>query len=331
MDGGGRRAALACASAALAAVLTGCGGSTPSGAPPLPPVSTPTATDTAVDGAPGGDAGDPGADASDLAKLAEEAARGASKGPTSNIAPRDGEVFGGDVSWPQCPPGTGIPEKQGKGLPMPLPEAEYVVLGLTNGPGFTPNPCLADQVAWAKTNDVLVSVYAVSSYPSAETLKKYGADGPYDATDRLGRLRNVGYQQARFNIGTMGQVGVVSPIVWIDVEPVPNFDWSTDLQANAAVIEGVARGYTDAGFAIGVYSTPHLYRRVVGDLELGGVPEWRAAGQTSRAEALNRCGPDWSIQGGTAVMGQWVEQQRDLNLTCPGIAADLGRWFHRFS
>lgn len=331
MDGAGRRAALACAATALAAVLTGCGGSTPSGAPPLPPVSTPTATDTSVDGAPGGDAGDPGADASDLAKLAEEAAREASQRPTSDIAPRDGEVLGGDVSWPQCPPGTGIPEKQGKGLPMPLPEAEYVVLGLTNGPGFTPNPCLADQVAWAKDNDVLVSVYAVSSYPSRATLQEYGADGPYDATDRLGRLRNVGYQQARFNIGTMGQVGVISPIVWIDIEPVPSFDWSTDLQANAAVIEGVARGYTDAGFAIGVYSTPHLYRRVVGDLSLGGVPEWRAAGQTSRAEALNRCGPDWSIQGGTAVMGQWVEQERDMNLTCPGIAADLGRWFHRFS
>ncbi|TQK71485.1 hypothetical protein [Nocardioides sp. SLBN-35] len=331
MGGAGRRVALTCAATALAAVLVGCGGSTPSGAPPLPPVSTPTATDTAVDGAPGGDAGDPGADASDLAKLAEEAARNAGQQPTSDIAPRDGEVLGGDVSWPQCPPGTGIPEKQGKGLPMPLPEAEYVVLGLTNGPGFTPNPCLADQVAWAKDNDVLVSVYAVSSYPSAATLKKYGADGPFEATDRLGRLRNVGYQQARFNIGTMGQVGVVSPIVWIDVEPVPNFDWSTDVQANAAVIEGVARGYTDAGFAIGVYSTPHLYQRVVGDLSLGGVPEWRAAGQTSREEALHRCGPDWSIQGGIAVMGQWVEQERDLNLTCPGIAADLGRWFHRFS
>ncbi|WP_408899301.1 hypothetical protein ACJ5H2_09395 [Nocardioides sp. R1-1] len=279
---------------------------------------------------PAGDAGDPGADASDLAKLAEEAARESGR-PTSDIARRDGEVLGADVSWPQCPPGTGIPEKQGLGMPMPLPEAEYVVLGLTNGPGFTPNPCLSDQVQWAKDNDVLVAVYAVSSYPSKALLEEYGADGPYDASDRLGRLRNVGYQQARFNIGTMGQVGLVSPIVWIDIEPVPLFEWSSDLRANAAVIEGVARGYTDAGFRIGVYSTPSLYRRVVGDLSLGGVPEWRAAGQTSRAEALRRCGPDWSIQGGMAVMGQWVEQQRDQNLTCPGIAADLGRWFHRFS
>ncbi|GAA3684945.1 hypothetical protein GCM10022237_49330 [Nocardioides ginsengisoli] len=313
-----------------AAVLAGCGGDEPSAAPPRPPASTPTTAPTSDAAVPGGDAGDPGADASNLAQQAENLARESGK-PTSDIAPRDGEVLGADVSWPQCPKGMGIPQKQGQGLPMPTADAEYVVLGLTNGPAFTPNPCLADQVAWVKQNDVLVSVYAVSSYPSKAALDDYGADGPYDASTTLGRLRNVGYQQARYNVGTMGKVGLVSPIVWLDVEPVPQFDWSPDLTANAAVIEGAARGYVDAGFKIGVYSTPHLYRTVVGDLTLGGVPEWRAAGQTSRAEALDRCGPDWSIQGGPAVMGQWVEQQRDLDVTCPGIAADLGQWFHRFT
>lgn len=327
----GRRGAAVVVLTALLPALAACGGSdAPSGAPPRPPASTTATASPSDSGKPGGDAGDPGADASDLAKAAEDLAREGEQ-PTSDIAPRDGEVLGGDVSWPQCPKGTGIPEKQGKGLPMPLPAAEYVVLGLTNGPGFTPNPCLADQVQWAKDNDVLVSVYAVSSYPSAATLRDEGANGPYDASTRLGQLKNVGYAQARFNIGTMATVGLLSPIVWIDVEPVPVFEWSDDLRANAAVIEGVARGYVDAGFRIGVYSTPSLYERVVGDFDLGGVPEWRAAGQTSKAEALNRCGDDWSIQGGTAVMGQWVEAQRDQNVTCPGIAADLGRWFHRFT
>ncbi|HWJ65419.1 MAG TPA: hypothetical protein VNT31_01965 [Nocardioides sp.] len=326
-----KRQAVVVVLATLLPALAACGGAEPpAGAPARPPAPT-TATPTPSDsGRPAGDAGDPGADASDLAKIAEDLARESGR-PTSNIAPRDGEVLGADVSWPQCPKGMGIPEKQGQGMPMPLPEAEYVVLGLTNGPGFTPNPCLADQVQWAKDNDVLVAVYAVSSYPDRATLDEHGANGPHDASTRLGRLRNVGYQQARFNIGTMGQAGLLSPIVWIDVEPVPVFEWSDDLQANAAVIEGVARGYVDAGFRIGVYSTPSLYERVVGDLDLGGVPEWRAAGQTSRAEARNRCGPDWSIQGGPAVMGQWVEQSRDQNITCPGIAADLGQWFHRYA
>lgn len=311
--------------------LVACGGSDgPSGAPARPPSSSaPTASPT-DSGKPAGDAGDPGKDASDLAKAAEDLAR-ATEQPTGDIAPRDGDVLGGDISWPQCPKGMGIPEKQGQGMPMPLPTAEYVVIGLTNGPGFTPNPCLAAQVKWAKDNDVLVAVYAVSSYPDAATLKDHGADGPYDASTKLGQLKNVGYAQARFNIGTMAEVGLLSPIIWIDVEPVPVFEWSSDLKANAAVIEGVARGYVDAGFRIGIYSTPSLYARVVGDFDLGGIPEWRAAGQTSRAEALNRCGPDWSIQGGTAVLGQWVEQRRDMNVTCPGIAVDLGQWFHRFT
>lgn len=327
----GRRGAAVVVLAALLPALVACGGSdTTSGAPPRPPASTTATASPSDSGKPGGDAGDPGADASDLAKAAEDLAREGSQ-PTSDIAPRDGEVLGGDVSWPQCPKGMGIPEKQGKGLPMPLPTAEYVVLGLTNGPGFTPNPCLADQVQWAKDNDVLVSVYAVSSYPDAATLRDEGANGPYDASTTIGQLKNVGYAQARFNIGTMATVGLLSPIVWIDVEPVPVFEWSSNLRANAAVIEGVARGYVDAGFRIGVYSTPSLYERVVGDFDLGGVPEWRAAGQTSKAEAINRCGDDWSIQGGKAVMGQWVEAQRDQNVTCPGIAADLGQWFHRFT
>ncbi|NYI47633.1 hypothetical protein BJ993_004713 [Nocardioides aromaticivorans] len=327
----GRRGPAVVVLTALLPALVACGGSDkPSGAPPRPPVSTTATASPSDSGKPGGDAGDPGADASDLAKAAEDLAREGSQ-PTSDIAPRDGEVLGGDVSWPQCPKGTGIPQKQGKGLPMPLPTAEYVVLGLTNGPGFTPNPCLADQVQWAKDNDVLVAVYAVSSYPSAATLRDEGANGPYDASTTIGQLKNVGYAQARFNIGTMATVGLLSPIVWIDVEPVPDFEWSGNLRANAAVIEGVARGYVDAGFRIGVYSTPSLYERVVGDFDLGGVPEWRAAGQTSKAEALNRCGDDWSIQGGTAVMGQWVALQRDQNVTCPGVAADLGQWFHRFT
>ena len=63
---------------------------------------------------------------------------------------RAGAVLGGDISWPQCPKGMGIPEKRSLGLPMPLPSAQYVVIGLTNGPGFVANPCLADHVAWAK-------------------------------------------------------------------------------------------------------------------------------------------------------------------------------------
>lgn len=318
----------------LASGTVACGG----GPEPGPPGATPPevaapAPFPAIGG--GADEGRVGTDGlsldevqamRDLAALAEEAA-GEAVQQQSQVPGRDGgPVLGGDISWPQCPTGMGIPQRRTLGLPMPLPAAEYVVVGLTNGPGFYPNPCLADQVAWVRDRGLLLAAYAVLSYPDDDTLERFGDDGPHDGSTALGALRNIGYQQALYNIRSMRATGLDSPIVWLDVEPVALFDWSDDPVANAAVVEGSRRGYEDAGYRVGVYSTPYLWEQIVGDLALG-VPEWRAAGQTSRREALARCGSAWSIQGGEAVMGQWVEASRDHDVTCPGISRDLGRWF----
>jgi hypothetical protein len=262
-----------------------------------------------------------------LAQLAEQAA--AELPPPREPEPRTGPVLGADISWPQCPKGMGIPERRTLGMPMPLPQAEYVVIGLTNGPGFTENPCLAEQVAWVRDRRLMAAAYAVASFPSDDARAEHGDNGPYDGNTDLGALANTGYQQALTNVATMRRAGLNTPMVWVDVEPVLDFEWSGDRTANAAVVEGAARGYADAGYEVGVYSTPHLWEQVVGDLALG-LPEWRAAGETSSQEAASRCGRDWSIQGGRAVLGQWVEQSRDQNITCPGVSSRIGRWFHQY-
>ncbi len=169
----------------------------------------------------------------------------------------------------------------------------------------------------------------MSSYPEARTLQQLGPKGPYNGRTRLGALSNVGYQQAKYNVANLRNAGLTTPVIWIDVEPVPTFVWSQDKTANAAVVRGAARGYTDAGYRIGAYSTQALWETVVGDLRLG-IPEWRAAGQTSREEALRRCGPDRMYQGGKAVISQWVQDNRDLNVTCPGTSARMHHWFHQY-
>jgi len=261
----------------------------------------------------------------DLASAAESQAEAlASQGP---LAPRTTPVLGADISWPQCPAGMGIKHKISTGQPMPTPEAEYVVIGLTNGPGFHANPCLADQVAYAQGAGLLTAAYAVVSFPDDATVKAYGREGPYAADEPGAALLNTGYLQARFNVASMNRVGLETPIVWIDVESVPFYDWSDDPVSNGYVVTGAAKGYVDSGLKVGVYSTPHIWESLVGGLTLDQAPEWRAAGQTSMTEALSRCGPDWSIQDGAAVLGQWVEESRDRNVTCPGVEADLGAWF----
>jgi hypothetical protein len=223
----------------------------------------------------------------------------------------------------------GIPQKRSLGLPMPLGSARFVLLGLTNGPGFTPNPCLASQVQWVRDRHLMAAAYAVTSYPDPETIQRYATSGPFDGRTRLGALRNVGYQQARYNVENLRGAGLVTPVVWLDVEPVPGFPWNVDVETNAAVVLGAAQGYTDSGYLIGAYSTETLWTAVVGDLGLG-IPEWRPAGQTSRAEALRRCGADRMFQGGRAVLAQWVESRRDRDITCPGVRRELYRWFHQY-
>lgn len=304
---------------AALALLAGCGGTeAPNASPSTPAASAATATPTDGNGA--------------LVPTNLPDLPTASSTPKPADPVRPAEFFGADISWPQCPKGMGIPEKRSQGAPMPTDAARFVVIGLTNGPSFTPNPCLADQVRWVADRHLMAAAYSVVSYPNAQTLKQYGGTGPFRGNTKAGSLSNVGYQAARFNLRTMRAARLTTPMIWIDVEPVPKFEWSSDLAANAAVVQGMARGYTEAGFKIGFYSTPSLWRRVVGDLRIGS-PEWRAAGQTSKAEALSRCGPDWSIQGGTALLGQWVEDGRDRNVTCPGVSTvsiSLVQLFHQY-
>lgn len=301
-------AVLACA------LLTACTSEAPPAAEPSASASA-SATATVLPTAPPVDEAEL-ARQEELVQLAAAAQEQAAllNAQEDSIPPRDGHVLGADISWPQCPPGMGIEHKETSGQPMPTDDAEYVVVGLTNGPGFHANPCLADQVAWVKQRGLLISAYSVISWPDEATQKQYGG------------LREAGYAQAQFNVASMEAAGLETPIVWLDVEQVPHYEWSASTSANAEVVVGAAQGYLDAGFRIGVYSTPYIWESLVGDLALG-VPEWRAAGQTSRAEALDRCGADWSIQGGRAVLGQWVQDSRDKNITCPGIEADLGQWF----
>jgi hypothetical protein len=200
-----------------------------------------------------------------LADLAEQRASSmATDGPAAPrppSTPTRTPVLGADISWPQCPRGMGIPQRKTKGMPMPLPAARYVVIGLTNGPGYTPNPCLADQVQWVRSRRLMASAYAVASFPDRRQLAEHRADGPYDGSTRLGALGNAGYQQALYNLTTLRGAGLETPAVWIDVEPVTVWEWSDDKVANAAVVKGAARAYSEAGYRIGVYSTPHLWER----------------------------------------------------------------------
>jgi hypothetical protein len=237
---------------------------------------------------------------------------------------------GRDIGWPQCPRDVGFRGRNGLGQPLPDQGVEFVVVGLTNGRAFTPNPCLDLHLAWVRSHHVQAAAYAFATYPTRAQVRRYRHHGPYDGRSHLGALANAGHATADFNVRLMRLHGFTTPHVWLDLEPSSTNPWSHRRSWNRAVVRGWVRGYRDAGYTVGFYSTSHLYGEIVGGLRLR-LPEWRTAGPVSPRSALGMCGGG-SIQGGPAVIAQWWTAHRDYDRMCPSAdpAATMARYFHQW-
>jgi hypothetical protein len=246
------------------------------------------------------------------------------------------QLTGGDVSWPNCPKGMGIPSRRSEGQPLPTAGASFALVGLTNGPGFTANPCLAAQVAWARSRGLWTSAYAMTTFPTATERATYGATGPWSATTAAGQLRNAGYAQALTNVTAMGTTSLTVPFVWVDVEPYAVAPWSHSIFANRDVIRGAVRGYQDSGYRVGFYSYDGGWRAVVGAWRKAAYPAWEPVGHSTNglAVASARCSRA-SFSGGEVLLAQWVDGGRDRDVTCPQLAGraagptPLTRWIDR--
>lgn len=230
----------------------------------------------------------------------------------STLPPLGSTATGYDVSWPNCPRGMGIPERRTLGLPMPRADAQYVIAGLTNGPAFTPNPCLASQVGWARDRSLWLGAYAITTYPSRAELREHGGTGTLPE-----RLRRVGEAQAAFDVRVMRAAGLRAPMVWVDVEPNSARPWSRSAASNNAVIDGVVAGLERAGLRVGFYSYASGWKAITGGRRDLVRPTWVPAGLASRSAALSRCRTP-SFSGGPVWFGQWTDDVRDFNVSCPG-------------
>lgn len=242
---------------------------------------------------------------------------------TASAAPSTGSstaISGNDVSWPNCPKGMGIPSRRSPGEPMPSPQTHFMVIGLTNGPGFVANPCIASQVAFARQHHILTGIYAMTTFPTRRQVRAHGRAGPWHGTDTLTRIRNAGYAEARYNIGTARRVGLTARFVWVDVEDYPVAPWTSRPALNRAAVEGVLRGYADAGYRTGIYSIVSMWNRLTGNWR-NHLPLWDSVGGTSKRMAVARCTAR-SFTAGPRLLSQWwINGGIDFDVTCPNSAS----------
>ncbi|MBV9871237.1 MAG: hypothetical protein JO214_11500 [Frankiaceae bacterium] len=240
--------------------------------------------------------------------------------PHASSTPSHHKLFrGADISWPNCPKGTGIKHRHGKNEPMPERNARFVIVGVTNGPGFHPNPCLSGELRWVALHHRWLGGYAMTTYPTTADIAAYGSKGPYDDTTATGRLRNTARAEATFNINTIARHKMDVPMLWVDVEPYPFWPWSSSHRANRAVVRAVIKRYRAAGHTVGIYTYLNGWHEVVGNWRLPHVPAWSTAGQGTRKQAKRMCtrGPS----GGPTWVTQWYTLHQDFDLLCRAAPA----------
>lgn len=212
---------------------------------------------------------------------------------------------GWDLSWPQCTSGNTSVSTHPDG-------GAFAVVGVTHKP-FNPNPCLADEWAWASTLDGPPAVYLNTD---ADKANPHWADagpkpGPCNAQQETSDCGfNYGWNLAGYaapQIPAAPDGG--KPFVWLDVEgPYAGGPfWTGQVAANRAVVSAAIQRLRTVGYRVGIYSdrassTAPDWVAIMGAYARPDVQDWVFRAPDANAAAL--CSPAESFSAGPVVMVQ---------------------------
>ncbi len=242
----------------------------------------------------------------------------------------DASRVGYDVSHPQC--GESLPE-----------DPAFAVVGVNGGVATRPNPCLADQLAWAAgaagtgTDQPAVALYVNTANPGelidrVTTWPDTGSTpyGTCDGSNSLACSWQYGAHRAAVDVHVFFVDGAWAAGLdpdpaayrwWLDVETMNTWQYgSSEARArNRAALEGMTVYLEGVGAEVGLYSTGSQWDRIVGEVPAGsplrGLDSWLAGAETAdQAEAA--CALDPLVPGGRVVLTQYVTGGLDHDHAC---------------
>jgi hypothetical protein len=250
--------------------------------------------------------------------------------PSAAASMDDEDDVGYDVSHPQC--GDDLPE-----------EFPFAVVGVNGGLATRPNPCLAEQLAWAAgaTGEVPgqpgLQLYVNTANPG-EVLDEvhtwpFSGQTPYGSCEgdnsracswQYGWLR--AYVDVEAFFARAAEEADVDPDPgvhrwWLDVETMNTWQSgsATARERNRAALEGMTAYLTGRGAEVGLYSTGTQWRRIVGnvrqDSPLHALDSW-LAGSVDLAAAQASCRRAPLVAGGDVVLTQYVDHGLDHDVAC---------------
>ncbi len=197
-------------------------------------------------------------------------AEGAGNGAFSVGSSYPSGSFGYDISNFQCP-------AFGGSLP-PAPHTIGIVEVEGASFGFV-NPCLAQEANWAASG---LNLYVFLTFGTATSSADVSCTINHPTDARAAQACNYGYNTAIDALAKANGAGVPTGVGWwLDVEGDPS--WTSDLGANAALVQGAIDGLRAAGLnSVGIYASPGVWNSIVGPYQ-PPVPYWAASWQVNPA------------------------------------------------
>lgn len=236
---------------------------------------------------------------------------------------RPAPTAGYDISWPQCDG------------PYPL-ESAFGIVGVNRGIVFSPNPCLASELAWAGgTNggaDAGLYANTANPGPAVSTHWPIGQTTPQVCSaaepDTAACAYDYGYNAAAdsytdavvaFSVASLTRSPAGSAW-WLDVE-ISN-SWRSDVSLNVAALSGAVYFLKDVVqvASLGFYSTSYQWGVITGGTTaFSAHPSWVAGADDAAGASANCAGPGFT--GGGVALAQYQSGGFDANVRCPAPAA----------
>ena len=230
---------------------------------------------------------------------------------------------GQDLGWPDCSPKVG-----GLGMPLPPPTWYRLMVVEVNAKFLMQaNPCLSEELDFARRHANMIGSYHLPDYPTAAELARSGYwPRRCAAADLRCRTYNSGYQQGTWAVNLLRSKGLRPHLLWVDIEHRAEQDWSADIPANVSLIRGELAGIRSLGVRPGVYSYPYGWREITGNWQ-AGLPQWVTIGRsTSAAARAARCSRP-GFTSGPVVMVQSTSGSFDMDTVCPAFSGSMNALF----
>ena len=195
---------------------------------------------------------------------------------------------GVDISWPQC----------GQAAPT---GADFGIVGVNDGLGYSTNPCLAAEAADFPSNKL--SLYVNTGWNSSSAHATGNSPKVCVTGDENCFAYDYGYNAGLYAYDAALALGITSPTWWLDVETINT--WSSDTGQNQNSLQGEYDALKASGATtVGSYSTTAQWDGLTGNW-INDWPSWGATTWTTPTGAASYC-TGHEFTGGSSYLMQFT-------------------------